>query len=999
MFKGAVSIKDTNLVANLIGEINLRENKPHYDLEGRIIKADLGNLHLLKSPLLVKSDFKLNLKFNDLDDFEGALSLNDVTIQKPQTTDLHLDFLSFNANLGQLTKKRYQLSSDLLSVDVEGDFLPNHLKTDLLQLWDEYGNYFKKNDSERAKYYVNKSGDNAQKYQADFTINARHLQPIFDRWFPSVNIGKNTVFSGNVSKGRALNLSLESYPDTLVFGGYRFYQSILSFQSSKFLGSPEVSSTLVFQSRRQQLNFLTPTENFKLGALWDQDRINFTLDFKQQEEENTAHLGGTWKFEKEGYSLKFKDSYFRILGQDWSIDPLNRLSFIGAELKADHVFLSNKKQSISLQGSLSKDSTNVLTLKAKKFQLETLKPIFSIKSQGELNAELTIQDWYQHTHIDAWAKIDSFKLGKIYIGNLLGLGSYRAEEKVMDLDFNLNRLGESVLSMSGVYKPYDESDKLDLIADLNKTNLQILEPFTEGVFSNINGAAFGKLHIGGTLTEPIVKGKLAVQKAGLTFDYLNTTLLFSDTIEFAPRQILGRNWLIKDSEGNSSRLNTSVSFPMDRPFELSLEAELNKFKLLNTKRSPNSFYYGTGFVSGNMKIDGTLQNLLISGNLKSEKGTRLFIPLDREENLSDDEDYEFFSKSLKASQELEKQAISQKISNDGIQLNLNLSLTPDAYGEVQIDQKKGDLMRVYGTGNVNMTLDKRGKFQMNGDYAIDQGDYTFTLQNVINKKFIIEKNSKISWKGDPLDAQVSIKAIYTQYASLYPILLDTTNKSNSPEYKRRYPVDVSISLQNKLLSPDIRFNLNARDYPKDVNFNSSVTAFTNRIKTDEQELTRQVSNVLLFGQLVPPSGGSGIELGNLVGNFTEMLSNQLSNLASKINKDLNIDVYLGGGNLNQDLLSNLQLRATYSINDDWRITRSGGFTDARNQTGVQIFLGDWSTDWMMRKDGNLRLRAYTRNVQTTLAGSLNSYQINRNFGASIIFNKNFNRFFWQKKGE
>ena len=31
-----------------------------------------------------------------------------------------------------------------------------------------------------------------------------------------------------------------------------------------------------------------PTENFKLNALWDQDRINFGLDFKQQGEENAA---------------------------------------------------------------------------------------------------------------------------------------------------------------------------------------------------------------------------------------------------------------------------------------------------------------------------------------------------------------------------------------------------------------------------------------------------------------------------------------------------------------------------------------------------------------------------------------------------------------------------------------------------------------------------------------------------------------------------------------
>ncbi|MHA8065771.1 translocation/assembly module TamB domain-containing protein [Aquirufa sp. ROCK2-A2] len=999
LFKGAVSVKDSNLIASMIGEINLRESKPHYELEGRVNRVDLQKLNLLNSPLKLNSDFKLNVKLNDLDDLEGSVTLTDLTIQKPQNDDLKLNLLSFTSDISQATQKRYKINSDLVSVDLEGNFLPNQLKSDLLQLWDEYGNYFKKNDAERALYYQNKIAENTNRYQADFTVIGHHLSPLLTRWFPSVDIGKNTVFSGNINKGRALNVSLESYPDTLVFGGYRFYQSILSFQSSKFLSSPEVSSSLVFQSRRQQLNFLTPTENFKLGALWDQDRINFTLDFKQQEEENTAHLGGTWRFEKEGYSLKFKDSYFRILGQDWSVDPLNKLSFIGSELKADHVYLSNNKQSISLQGSLSKDSTNVLTLKAKKFQLETLKPIFSIKSIGELNAELTIQDWYQHSHIDAWAKIDSFQLGKIYIGNLLGLGTYRAEEKVMDLDFNLNRLGESVLSMSGAYKPYEESEKLDLIADLNKTNLQILEPFTSGVFSDIKGAAFGKLHIGGSLTQPIVTGKLAVQKAGVTFDYLNTTLAFSDTIEFLPRQILGKNWLMKDPEGNTASLNTSVSFPIDRPFELSLNADLKKFKILNTQRNPSSIYYGVGYASGNMKIDGTLQNLMISGSLKSEKGTRLFIPLDREEVMSDEEDYEFFSETLKASQELDKQNISKKLSEDGIQMDLNLALTPEAYGEVQIDQKKGDIMRVYGKGNVNMTLDKKGKFGMNGEYAIDQGDYTFTLQNVINKKFNIEKNSKISWNGDPLDAQVSIKAIYTQYASLYPILLDTTNKANAPEYKRRYPVDVSINLQNRLLSPDISFNMGVRDYPKDVNFNSSVTAFTNRIKTDEQELTRQVSNVLLFGQLVPPYGGSGIELGNLVGNFTEMLSNQLSNLASKINKDLNIDVYFGGGSLNQDLLSNLQLRATYTINDDLRVTRSGGFTDARNQTSWQMFLGDWSTEWFMRKDGSLRFKAYTRNVQTTLAGSLNSYQINRNVGSSIIFNKNFNRFFWQKKGE
>ena len=203
-------------------------------------------------------------------------------------------------------------------------------------------------------------------------------------------------------------------------------------------------------------------------------------------------------------------------------------------------------------------------------------------------------------------------------------------------------------------------------------------------------------------------------------------------------------------------------------------------------------------------------------------------------------------------------------------------------------------------------------------------------------------------------------------------------------------------LKNRLLSPDVNFDINIRDYPKDITFNGSVTAFQNRIKTDEQELTKQVSNVLLFGQLTSPFGNSGLTLGNLMGNFTEMLSNQLGNLASKIDKDLNVDVYLGGGTFGTDLLSNLQLRASYNLNDRLRLTRSGGFTDARNQTSPQILIGDWSVEWFAKQDGSVRLKGYNRNVQTSLAGSLNSYQINQTFGASILFQRNFNKFFWQK---
>lgn len=997
LFKGTVSSKDTNLVASMAGLIDLRGAKPVYQMQGEIVHSNLQALRLLDSPLRVSSDVELDFSGDTFDDLAGKMVFSNSTLQTPAKPDLRMELVTITSQKGIGQQRAYKLNSDLISAEITGQFTPSVLQANLKQLAGEYGLYFQKGADERWGYYATRKHEVDTKYKADFTIICHRVNPILARFFPSLKVGENTVFSGNISKGRTLSVSLEAYPDTLVLGGYHFYQSVFSFQSSKFLGAPEVSSSLVFSSRKQQLNFLTPTENFKLNALWDQDRINFGLDFKQEGEDNSAHLAGVWTFEEDGLSLKFKDTYFRILGQDWAMDPANKITQQGEQWSADRVLVSNDNQSISLQGSVSSDTTQTIKLKANHFQLSTLRPLFAIKTQGELNGEIAIKDWYHHTRLDSWLLVDSLRLNKFYIGNFQGEGAYQADAKTMDLNFHLNRLGESVLSLAGTYKPYEEDQKLNLKAELDQTDLQILEPFTEGIFSGLKGTASGELQVGGVPTKPEITGKIAFLKAGAVFDYLKTSLSVSDTVFFTPRKIVADRWTVRDLEGNKAQVNTNLFFPEGKPFEMDIQANLDHYKLLNTSREPNSIYYGVGYASGPMRVSGSVSDLLVSANLKTEKGSRLFIPLDRETDVAESEDFELVSELSSTTADLARSKVSTQLQEEGITLDLHLALTPEAYGEVQFDAKSGDLMRMNGSGDIKMNLDKKGAFKMVGDYSIDQGDYTFTLQNLINKKFAIQRGSKISWTGNPLEANVNIKAIYTQYASLFPILLDTTNKGNLPEFKRRYPVDVTISLQDRLLSPSVNFDIGIRDYPKDLTLNGAVTAFANRIKTDDQELTRQVSNLLLFGQLVSPFGGSGLALGNLVGNFTEMLSNQLSNLASKINKDLDISVSLGGSALNQDILSNLQLRASYNFNDRLRITRSGGFTDARNQTSPQVLLGDWSLEWFVRPDGSLRLKTYNRNVQTTILGSFNSYQINQTVGASLLYNKGFNTFFWQKK--
>jgi hypothetical protein len=286
---------------------------------------------------------------------------------------------------------------------------------------------------------------------------------------------------------------------------------------------------------------------------------------------------------------------------------------------------------------------------------------------------------------------------------------------------------------------------------------------------------------------------------------------------------------------------------------------------------------------------------------------------------------------------------------------------------------------------------------MTGDYNIERGDYTFTFQNILNKKFNITRGSKISWTGNPYEAVVDIKAVYTQNLSYLGSVIDTTNRGNQfkndAQFTRRYPVDVTINLKDRLLQPTVTFDMKMRDYPQNPEFNSYVTAFENRIRTDEQELNRQVSNVLLLNAMLPQNAGAFASI-NLVSSLSELLSNQISNVFSQIDPNLNVDFSVNGTALNQDLINNLQLRLSYNFNDRFRLTRSGGFTTIANQTNAQSLIGDWALEWFITRDGSLRFKTYNRNLQTSsLNGALNSNQTFTAGGASILYTKSFNYLF------
>lgn len=70
-------------------------------------------------------------------------------------------------------------------------------------------------------------------------------------------------------------------------------------------------------------------------------------------------------------------------------------------------------------------------------------------------------------------------------------------------------------------------------------------------------------------------------------------------------------------------------------------------------------------------------------------------------------------------------------------MNFELDVTNDAEIQLIFDSKIGDIIKGRGTGNINMSINAQGEFKMYGDYQVSNGDYLFTLQNLINKNLLL----------------------------------------------------------------------------------------------------------------------------------------------------------------------------------------------------------------------------------------------------------------------
>lgn len=995
LFNGSIAIDDPNLKLTAEGTIDIRKGEELIDVDAQLDTLLLQALGFTGERVFIQSGFEIHTKGLKLDSLFGTIALKDARVEYREES-LDIDSVLIHSFL-ENQNHNLHLRSDLVDIDLTGNFYYSTLFQDLQRLSHEFQMNVRNNKEELNQYYASKV-KSSQEYAATFTLDIKDLNPVFELVGLDLQVSRESYLEGDFINGFTSRLQGFLQTDTVTFQGKRFLDNEVEFSGSKIRDSTRVLAAVSLSSRRQELARNFVTRNLFTEAIWNQDHIDLNLDFDQEGATNFVRLQSEIDFLADSTRIKLLPTRIQALDKLWEVNPRNITMVKGREWTIHDLQFKHGDESIMMDGSISEVADQPLFLVIENLDLNILNSISTSTFSGIVDGVVEVDDLYRAISLQNQLSVKDLVIDKFLVGDVAGTTVWNPIDKLFNIDFTIDRLEKRTLALVGVYNPSDKESPLQVTATLAETNIKLLEPFLRGIFSQMDGSLTGQYDITGSFSQPLIKGEGKIAGGKIMIDYLKTLYTFHGNLVMNYNalysQIIFRDFIIQDMFKNSGYLDGYLTHKNYTKFRINLDASFTNFQVLNTTSKDNSLFYGQAYGTGNLNMFGPLDNMKISASARTSKNTRIFIPISGG-GSTDQSDFITFVNFSDSTKNI-AQANDKKLRDEptGIILDLNLDITPDAYSEIIFDIKAGDIVRGYGYGDIKLQIDTKGEFNMFGIYEFEQGYYNFTLYDLINKEFSISKGSRISWYGDPYAGVLDLTARYRQLASLGPILPYQDEETlSSPQIRRKYPVEVLLNLDGPMLSPQIAFDIVADDLPDNVTLENGNTVQLNfafdafKAKLDEQELKRQVFSLIILRRFSPPDAFN--TSGSISNSVSELLSNQLSYWLTQVDQNLEIDLDLG--TLDQEAFNTFQLRLSYSfLNGRLRVTRDGTFNTQYERSDIANMLGDWTIDYVLTADGKFKVKMYSRSNYNQLNSSIGT-QTAITTGVSLLHTQSFNQ--------
>lgn len=964
IFNGKLKSEDTNFLFDFNGLVDASQSQNLYKFQSDIKYADLYALNFIKKDTLsiFKGNLNIDLKAQSLDDAVGELKFNDFNYKNSFGEYNFKDFKLESTIIDDIHQFSVN-SPDVLSGRIYGDFQPSKLPEFI-----DYSlrNLYFKDLEERS--FKNRN------VNFEFQINNK----VVEAFFPKLSIAPNTFLRGNISSNE------DEMKIRFISPEIRYEDHTLTDVEVQLDKQNPFFDTYVQVSNIQ--NSIYPIKNLSLINVKLNDTLFFRTEFQ-------GDVKGDDNFNINLYQTYDKDNNTVVGIQKSNINFKNRLWEINKDdqysnnrvvlepglqnFTFDSISAYYKDQMIKLNGEMRDSTYKNINLMLQKVNLANITPYLdSLNLGGVVNGDISLYQENNQYSPNLDVLIKDFNVNELDYGNLKLSANGNKDLSDFEIKAYIFKQQQNYLSAEGQITNRNQNQFIDVDIKLNQLDVSSLSPLGGEVLSRIRGKIVGDAKLTGELQNPDLIGELKLKDAGLKFPYLNIDFDIDQNskIKLDEKRFILDNIQLTDAKYDTQGvLSGEISHENFSKWNLDLRLNSDNILTLDTPYREESLYYGTAFIDGTASIVGPTDALTINVDAKSNPNTVFNIPLSDTETIGDNSFIYFITPEDKANKEEGKSYRFDKIS--GLNLAFDLEITNDALVEVVVDKESGSTLRGRGDGDLRIEINTNGKFDMYGDFVALSGEYIYKYQGLIEKKFEVIPGGYLSWQGNPVDANMDIKAKYTTTANPAVLL-------ENPTINREIPIDVIISLNGELMQPDINFDL---EYP---NLSSVVESELDYRIQGRENTERQALSLVVQGTFY---NDEGVGL-NAIGS--NLIAERASSILDQILKDdegkfnIGLDYVQAERTPSQNAVGTDRVGMTLQTQLSDKIFINGRFgVPVGGQTQSFVF-GDVEINFLLNESGSLRAQVFNRESNIQFIGE----ELGYTQGAGVSYTVNFETF-------
>ena len=980
-FDGKLNIKDPNVDFDLQGQFNLASKQPFAKLKAEVNNFNPAALSLTKQWPNTQFSFALmaDIKGNSLNTANGRVQLDRFSMVS-DTKNYKLDAISVD-----VTNSNYQhslaVNSDFGNILLTGKYDYNTLAQSLINLVGSkvptMPGLPKVTNAQTNNFTISANIENTQWLQHIFNIPLNIEQPV--HFAASMNDAQKTM-SMNLKASRFTydgrhieggEVSINTTPDDTLR---------LSLQATSVAqNGKRIWCNVKAAAADNKIATIVSFDNLRKPLLRGQLKWQTTF-FKNNEGQATAQAS-------------FLHSNITVGNALWEVKP-SQVTYSKNRVQFDKFAVERGSQLIAIDGVATANTHDSLMVELKDVDVSyilNLVNFHSVEFGGRATGTAVVKTLF--TNPDAYAnlRVNDFTFEAGDMGTLVAQVKYNNDKGNVEIDAIANDGLNTNTFINGYVSP--KRNNIDLAIRANNTNIAFMETFCKSFMHGVKAHANGEVRLSGPLSSINLTGQL-VANGNFTMTPLNTVYtLTNDTVRFVPNRIDLNACRFTDRNGNIGTLSGEIRHEHLTNLSYSLSVRANNLLVYDTKSFGDNTFYGTIYATGNCNIKGRSGEVNIDIDATPNRNSMLVYNVASPQTVNNSSFIHWGANALLTAEEQQEQRNTSEnpqhndtpapdIPTD-VHLNFLVNCTPDANIRLIMDRQSGDYISLNGNGVIRATYYNKGGFDMFGNYVIDHGVYKLTIQNVIKKDFTFEQGSTIAFNGDPYNARLNMKAIYTANGvSLSDLNLGRSFSNNTIR------VNCLMNIAGTPNAPKVSFDL---DLPT-VNSNAKQMIYS--LINGEEEMNQQVLYLLAVGRFYT-QGRNNAEISGanaqsrtslamqslLSSTLSQQLNNVLGTVINNTNWNFGANIATGDdgwGNAEYEgLLSGRLLNNRLLINGQF------GYRDNVNTT--KSFIGDFDIRYLLFPSGSMAIKMYNQtNDRYFTRNSLNTQ------GIGLILKKDFN---------